>query len=196
MSSSRKPISAKTRFQVLQRDGYACQTCGARAPNATLHVDHIRAVANGGGNEMDNLRTLCITCNLGKSDDVHTGNVVPMVVPQTADVGGPGAVATTVYRYPELATEPLPKIRGEELSQPIYWIGLQWAVTSYGIECLDGTYCIEASRLWENEGTGLWDWDKHVGSKEWCLNGDFKDAFEFAKIRFAHLRPVRKGARS
>jgi hypothetical protein len=38
----------------------------------------------------------------------------------------------------ELSSEPV-KVRGEDLSE-IWWRGQQWAVTAYGIECLDGAY--------------------------------------------------------
>jgi hypothetical protein len=63
---SRTPISKRVRFEVFKRDGFACQYCGSHPPAAILHVDHIQAVANGGGNEIDNLITACEACNLGK----------------------------------------------------------------------------------------------------------------------------------
>jgi len=63
----RKAVSTRTRFEVFKRDGFACQYCGATPPGALLHVDHITAVANGGGGEMDNLVTACENCNLGKA---------------------------------------------------------------------------------------------------------------------------------
>lgn len=53
---------------VFERDGYTCQYCGAKAPDAELHVDHIVPVSKGGGNSLDNLVTACAACNLGKSD--------------------------------------------------------------------------------------------------------------------------------
>ena len=64
----RKPISKKTRFEVFKRDGFKCTYCGAEAPKAVLHVDHIQPVAKGGGNDMLNLTTACADCNGGKSD--------------------------------------------------------------------------------------------------------------------------------
>ena len=64
----REPISARTRYMVFERDGYTCQYCGAKAPDAELHVDHIVPVSKGGGNSLDNLVTACAACNLGKSD--------------------------------------------------------------------------------------------------------------------------------
>lgn len=65
--AERKPISKKTRFEIFKRDGFACRYCGAHPPDAILEVDHILAVANGGGNDMDNLLTACLPCNRGKS---------------------------------------------------------------------------------------------------------------------------------
>ncbi len=62
----RKAISKKTRFDVFKRDAFTCQYCGAHPPGVLLHIDHIVAVANGGGNDIDNLVTACEPCNLGK----------------------------------------------------------------------------------------------------------------------------------
>lgn len=63
---TRKSIGKQLRFEVFKRDGFKCQYCGAHPPGVLLHVDHIRAVAEGGGNEIDNLVTSCEPCNLGK----------------------------------------------------------------------------------------------------------------------------------
>lgn len=70
--TKREPISSRKRFMVLERDGYTCQYCGARAPEARLHVDHIVPVSKGGTNDLDNLVTACEQCNLGKSDIATT----------------------------------------------------------------------------------------------------------------------------
>lgn len=66
--TERKAISKKTRFEVFKRDGFMCCYCGAHPPSVVLEVDHIKAVANGGDNEIDNLITACFDCNRGKSD--------------------------------------------------------------------------------------------------------------------------------
>jgi len=66
--SDRKPISKKIRFEVLKRDSFKCQYCGACAPDVLLQVDHINPVAKGGDNDIINLITSCIKCNQGKSD--------------------------------------------------------------------------------------------------------------------------------
>lgn len=64
----RKAISKRVRFEVFKRDSFKCQYCGKCAPDVVLHVDHIDPVSNGGDNEIMNLVTACVDCNLGKSD--------------------------------------------------------------------------------------------------------------------------------
>ena len=66
-------VSKKRRFEVLERDSFTCQLCGAKAPDATLHVDHKHPRSKGGSNQMSNLWTLCSTCNIGKSDRIVPG---------------------------------------------------------------------------------------------------------------------------
>lgn len=57
------------RFDILKRDNYICQVCGATTEmGAKLHVDHIKPISKGGLTEKNNLQTLCQTCNLGKSN--------------------------------------------------------------------------------------------------------------------------------
>lgn len=64
--AARKSLSKKTRFEVFKRDGFKCMYCGAHPPAVLLEVDHVVAVAAGGGNDMDNLVTSCEPCNRGK----------------------------------------------------------------------------------------------------------------------------------
>lgn len=66
--SERQPISKSTRFEIFKRDKFTCQYCGKKAPDVILHVDHINPVSKGGTNDLLNLITSCIDCNLGKSD--------------------------------------------------------------------------------------------------------------------------------
>jgi hypothetical protein len=64
----REAIPKSKRFEILKRDGYRCQLCGAsQVDGATLHVDHKKPLARGGTYDDSNLWTLCDTCNLGKS---------------------------------------------------------------------------------------------------------------------------------
>lgn len=66
--NTRVQVRKSIRFEVFKRDSFTCQYCGAKAPEAVLHVDHINPVSNGGDNEIINLVTACQGCNLGKSD--------------------------------------------------------------------------------------------------------------------------------
>jgi hypothetical protein len=67
VTTKRKAISTRTRFEIFKRDGFTCQYCGAHPPAVILHVDHIVPVKEGGGNEDTNLVTACETCNFGKA---------------------------------------------------------------------------------------------------------------------------------
>jgi hypothetical protein len=73
-------------------------------------------------------------------------------------------------------------------SKPVYWMGRQWAVTSYGVEARDGTYPIEARRIWEdNEG---WGWVHQMEEKNWVDLPDFVEALRLARQRW----PKRRGS--
>jgi hypothetical protein len=67
MTTERKGLSKKVRFEVFKRDSFTCQYCGKQPPDVVLHVDHINPVASGGDNDPLNLITSCQDCNLGKS---------------------------------------------------------------------------------------------------------------------------------
>ena len=66
-----KKINWRLRAQVLIRDNCICQMCGAspaKDPSVDLHADHIKPWSRGGETTLANLRTLCLKCNIGKSD--------------------------------------------------------------------------------------------------------------------------------
>lgn len=64
----RSLMSDSLRYDILKRDNYTCQICGAAAKDgAKLEVDHIIPVSKGGKTEKSNLQTLCVRCNRGKS---------------------------------------------------------------------------------------------------------------------------------
>ena len=65
----RPKLSTWMRYKILRRDRFRCVLCGrspSKNPDVELHVDHIKAVANGGDSTESNLQTLCSLCNLGK----------------------------------------------------------------------------------------------------------------------------------
>jgi hypothetical protein len=67
VKAKRTALSKKTRFEVFKRDGFKCMYCGAHPPAVVLEPDHIKPVADGGTNAMDNLITACFACNRGKA---------------------------------------------------------------------------------------------------------------------------------
>ena len=68
-----RSINQKLRSEVLDRDGSTCQMCGLTPGDVDpqtgrkvrLHIGHIVDKSLGGRDELDNLRTLCSTCNQG-----------------------------------------------------------------------------------------------------------------------------------
>lgn len=83
----RREISKETRAQVLERNGYTCQMCGAAAGDSDplggsrsvrLTMGHIRDKSKGGDDSPQNLRAICDCCNEGlqntappKPDRIH-----------------------------------------------------------------------------------------------------------------------------
>lgn len=68
--NERGKMTPQLRAQVLARDNYTCQKCGAsiyQEPNLLLEVDHIIPISKGGKTIIDNLQTLCWKCNRGKA---------------------------------------------------------------------------------------------------------------------------------
>lgn len=57
------------RQSVIERDRFICQQCDHYVSGGDdTHVDHIVAKADGGTDDMSNLRTLCADCNRAKGD--------------------------------------------------------------------------------------------------------------------------------
>lgn len=62
------PRGPRTATGKLRRDNFTCQYCNkSQKDGAKLHVDHVIPYSKGGKTIMENLKTACIDCNLGKS---------------------------------------------------------------------------------------------------------------------------------
>jgi hypothetical protein len=67
----KRNISLGVRFAVLRRDRFKCIMCGdspSISTSCVLHVDHIKPWSKGGRTTIDNLRSLCGACNLGRGN--------------------------------------------------------------------------------------------------------------------------------
>lgn len=67
VTTPRRAIPRRLRFEIFRRDGHACRYCGAMAPDVKLTVDHVVPVALGGSDDPTNLVTACTACNSGKA---------------------------------------------------------------------------------------------------------------------------------
>jgi len=72
-----RTISPQLRNEILERNGFTCQLCGAGPGDTdpfnphrkvTLHIDHIIPISQGGTDDKDNLRVSCSACNQGKAN--------------------------------------------------------------------------------------------------------------------------------
>lgn len=72
-----RSISDKLRRQILERNGYTCQVCGAGASEDSgcepgkrcrLQIDHVIPISQGGTDEEHNLRAVCVYYNKDKAN--------------------------------------------------------------------------------------------------------------------------------
>ena len=69
IKKNRKAINNSIKYDIMKRDNFKCQYCGkspAIDSNVILEIDHILPVSKGGTNEIENLKTICKDCNIGK----------------------------------------------------------------------------------------------------------------------------------
>lgn len=65
----KRDVPLRMRFQVLLRDNFRCQYCGASPQDGVrLYMDHIIPYSKNGRTEESNLITACFECNIGKRD--------------------------------------------------------------------------------------------------------------------------------
>lgn len=65
----------KLRQQALRRDGYLCQPCYRKGrPTPATQVDHITPKAKDGGDDLNNLQSICGPCHKAKTQAEATGD--------------------------------------------------------------------------------------------------------------------------
>lgn len=67
MHRPRVPVPRVVRLQIFERDKFSCRLCGT---HHRLSIDHIVPWVLGGTNNVENLQTLCISCNSTKKDNI------------------------------------------------------------------------------------------------------------------------------
>lgn len=68
VAGKRRKLSVEKSLAVFDSDGYQCVHCGTRKK---LTVDHIIPITKGGSDDMDNLQTLCHSCNARKGTKIE-----------------------------------------------------------------------------------------------------------------------------
>lgn len=58
--------SSAHRMRILDKSGGACWYCGAEIDAATMHMDHLVPLKQGGRDALDNIVPACPTCNMSK----------------------------------------------------------------------------------------------------------------------------------
>ncbi len=61
-------ITGTLRYEVLKRAKFHCELCGVSADEKALEVDHILPRNKGGSDDLENLQSLCYSCNSMKRD--------------------------------------------------------------------------------------------------------------------------------
>ena len=65
VARTRYSVAASTRAAILEKQEGTCAICAEKAE--VLELDHIRAVADGGGNGPDNIQAICLPCHQDRS---------------------------------------------------------------------------------------------------------------------------------
>lgn len=60
------------KLQLYKNQKFRCNICKDKKPISNLEIDHIKAIAQGGTNDIDNLQLLCNSCH--KEKDSHLMN--------------------------------------------------------------------------------------------------------------------------
>ena len=63
----------ENRTKAYERDGYICRYCQKQLTRLTATLDHVKPIAEGGDNSLENLVTACLDCNAKRNKSV-SGN--------------------------------------------------------------------------------------------------------------------------
>lgn len=131
---ARKALGKKVRFEVFKRDGFLCQYCGRKPPDAVLEIDHLVALANGGDDSEANLVTACVDCNRGKG--ARALECAPMDLAQKA--AQIHERREQVEAYTALLVEEQNRLYGDAVDVSLIYEGTfpGWEVNTSGMESI------------------------------------------------------------
>jgi 5-methylcytosine-specific restriction protein A len=69
--NGRVKFTKNQKEKIIKNFNYQCNICKCCLKKQPFEIDHIRALSNGGTNEMKNLQPLCKACHLVKTSDEH-----------------------------------------------------------------------------------------------------------------------------
>jgi len=129
------------RREVLLRDGYQCRACGAVVTGKAAHVDHIVRKADGAGDEVDGLQTLCASCHGKKTARETCGTSKPetwtlhpkwmprAIIPVTLVCGPPASGKSTYvdkHKGPDDLVVDLDEIASRMAGTTLHAWGVKW----------------------------------------------------------------------
>jgi 5-methylcytosine-specific restriction endonuclease McrA len=68
MATPRIKLRPSVRLEIAANQAYNCHICSGRL-GPIFHIDHIKALCNGGSNVLKNLCALCPNCHAYKTND-------------------------------------------------------------------------------------------------------------------------------
>ena len=111
--SSRKRFSLKERIRIFEQFKGCCNMCKTKFTAKGFHIDHIKALGNGGDNELANLQVLCKECHYAKSKEeqqdgyVKISNTESSFNSQTLEIIQSGLCES--FAFVETLVEEIPK---------------------------------------------------------------------------------------
>ncbi len=75
-----RSVSDSQKRAVLTRDSFKCRYCGTSLSYPSAHMDHAIPRSRGGLTIMDNLRSSCEPCNLGKGTKTESEYIIEKIV--------------------------------------------------------------------------------------------------------------------
>lgn len=165
-------IGKALRFEVLKRDKFTCQYCGAAGHEVPLEIDHIRPVKDRGNNEFSNLITACRACNSGKGCR-PLGDKVSIIDPSPSFDVTWDAIHAEVERFTHHHMGSRAALMFDEVIERYPLRGVLFAIRASFFENYYG---------WSNHEIALSSWNKTIDLIPSILNAMSLGCYPKAKV--------------